>query len=294
MTVLLLGASGLLGSNVALSLHERGWSTVGTFHTSRPDLPVRCKKCDLTERGEFRTLVEDYEPDFVINCAALTDVDGCERHPERAQSINSQVPDRIARVCEESETDLVHFSTDYVFDGQKTEKYGEQDNPNPIQVYGQTKLQGESAIRGRISDALIIRLSFVHGIHRSSEKWIGFPAWVYSELQSGNAPTLVEDQHVTPTRAIQAADTTLDLMKRDQNGVFHVANRDCVTPYEIGQIVMTEMTAGGKIIKVSREALDTVAARPANSCLDVRKLEQTLGRKQPVLREQTGDLQDYI
>ena len=137
-----------------------------------------------------------------------------------------------------------------------------------------------------VTDALVARLSFVWGIHRNSEDLTGFPAWARSQLQSDQDVPLFTDQCVTPTRAGQAAETLLDLIKQDATGLFHITCSSCVTPFEFGEVIADHVGSGEKLLsKGSMADVEQDATRPKYSCLDVAKVESTLSRPQPTLRE---------
>lgn len=293
MRALILGANGLLGSNVVSAARARGWDAVGTYHSERPPFQVALHQLDIRDREGFVSLVDRFDPDAVINCAAATDVDGCEADPELARAVNGHAPGHLATVCAERDTSFVHVSTDYVFDGRAETPYEESAEPNPIQVYGETKLRGEEAVRNADDDSSIVRLSFVYGIHRGSGELEGFPAWVRDRLATGEETPLFTDQRVTPSRAGSAAATMLDLLDAGANGTFHVASWSCVTPYEFGDEIRARMDAPPDLIgRGSQADVDRPAERPQYTCLDVSKVEAELGRPQPTLAEDLEAIAD--
>jgi dTDP-4-dehydrorhamnose reductase len=289
MRLLVVGANGLLGSNVVHEGRQRGWSVSGTYHSTRPAFDVPLTQFDLEDSDAFDEILSEYNPDVVINCAAMTDVDACETNPEQAHSLNGSAPGRLAAHCAESDSAFVHISTDYVFDGVRREPYSETAETNPVQVYGESKLAGEQAVTEEMPDALIARLSFVWGIHRDTGELTGFSAWVHSRLSATEEVPLFTDQWVTPTRAGQAAETLLDLIEQNATGLFHVASSSCVTPYEFGAVIAdqigsdTQLLTEGSVDDVERDA-----ERPMDSCLAVDKLETALGRAQPSIQEDVG------
>jgi len=290
MNVLVLGASGLLGSNVVTTVTQRNDTVIGMYRSNDPDLDIPCHRCDLTKDGSVATLLDEHDPNLVVNCAALTDVDKCERDPSTAQTVNADAPSRIAKLCHDRAIMFVHVSTDYVFDGGEQTPYTENYEPNPLQVYGRTKLAGERKVIEAFPEALVVRLSFLYGIHRSTGDLTGFPAWVTSELHAGNEVPLFTDQYVTPSRAAQVAMTLLDLVAADESGIFHVACRSSVTPHELGLEIASRMDATGRVLEGSREDVDRAAPRPAYTCLDIGKVETVLDRPQPTLQEDLEDL----
>lgn len=286
MRVLVVGANGLLGSNVVHTGLRREWDVCGTFHSSNPSFEIPLTQFSLENVDEFNDILADYEPDLVVNCAAMTDVDACEHHPAKARLVNREAPGELAARCEAEDVELVHVSTDYVFDGTTRSPYTESTDSNPVQVYGETKLTGERTVVDADSSALIPRLSFVWGIHRGTGDLEGFPAWALDQLRSGETIPLFTDQWVTPTRAGQAAETILDLVESDASGRYHVACTSCVTPYEFGERLAKRSQASERLLSEgSMDDVDRDAARPKYSCLDVTSVEDELGRSQPTLSE---------
>ena len=286
MRLLIVGANGLLGSNVIRAGQQRGWSVSGTYHSTRPAFDTPLTQFDLREYDAFDAVLTEHDPDVVINCAAMTDVDDCEANPEQAHVLNGGAPGDLASHCDANDVEFVHVSTDYVFDGTGREPYSESADPNPVQVYGDSKLAGEQAVRDEVAEALITRLSFVWGVHRSRDDLTGFPAWVRDQLQSRKDVPLFTDQRVTPTRAGQAAETLLDLIEQDAAGFFHIACSSCVTPYELGEVIADHVGSSKELLrKGSMTDVERDATRPKHNCLDVARVESTLGRPQPTLYE---------
>lgn len=288
MRVLVLGANGLLGSNVVKTAQMRGHDVAGTYHTSNPAFDVPLKSADIRDTDRIREILSEYSPDVAVNCAALTDVDGCEADLDKAFAINANAPGEIAAVCSEMDIKFVQVSTDYVFDGSIDEPYSETDDPNPIQVYGESKLAGEQAVRGTTAETYIVRLSFLYGIHRANNTLSGFPEWVRDRLDKNESTPLFVDQYVTPTRAGQAAATILEVINRENSGTVHVACRSCVTPYMFGELICQRMNAEPDLlVESSMSDVEREAKRPTYTCFEVNRVESFLGRPQPSLE---GDI----
>ena len=180
-------------------------------------------------------------------------------------------------------------------DGTARDPYGEEASPNPVQVYGESKLAGEQAVQRAAGDHLIVRLSFVWGVHRSSGALTGFPAWVRDQLVLGDNVPLFTDQWVTPTRAGQAATTLLELVDADVTERYHVACRSCVTPYEFGAVLADQLGVDRALLEEgSTDDIDRDATRPTYSCLDVGTVESRLGRPQPTLEEDVSEIWDAV
>lgn len=286
MDCLVVGANGLLGSNAVSAGQSRDLDIGGTYHSTEPGFDVPLVQFDLEKAGSFGELLDRFDPDAVVNCAAMTDVDACESHPDLADEINGEAPGTMAEQCAERSVEFLHVSTDYVFDGTARSPYAESAKTDPAQAYGESKLAGECEVQSRGDDAVIVRLSFVWGAHRSSGDLTGFPAWVRDQLRAEESVPLFTDQWVTPTRAGQAAETILDLLGQDGGGLFHVAAKSCVTPFEFGELLADALGADRSLLqKGSMADVDRTATRPSYTCLDVSKVESELGRAQPTLRE---------
>jgi len=284
MNVLVLGANGLLGSNVIAAALARGWTVAGTYHTVEPDFETALVEFDIRENEVFSTVLDQIAPDVVVNCAAMTDVDGCEQNAERAHEINATAPGAIAEVAAERDIEFVHVSTDYVFDGTVRAPYPESADTNAVQVYGESKHAGERAVAEAHGRALVTRLSFVYGRHRSTGPLVGFPGWVRERLIAEERTPLFTDQHVSPTRAGQAATTLLELVEAGEQGLFNVASRSCVTPYQFGQTIAQRLSTSAETLTAgSLEQVDRPATRPRYTCLDTDRVARALDREQPSL-----------
>jgi len=293
--MVVFGANGLLGSNVIETAQGRDHDVRGTHHSTEPALPVPLKRLDITETEQVETYLSETDPDAVVNCAAMTDVDGCETELEQARAVNAEAPGNIARYCERTGIRFAHVSTDYVFEGTARSPYKESADPKPIQEYGRSKLAGEHAVFEAMTTPLVARLSFVWGVHRGDGKLRGFPSWVRDSLRAGDEVPLFTDQWVSPTRAGQAASVLLSLLEGSHDGTYHVASRSCVTPYEFGkQIKRHPKYSDGELTRSSTTSLDRPADRPAYSCLDVSRVEATRECRQPALSADLDAVDDYI
>jgi len=295
MVLVVLGANGLLGSNVVATAVERGHDVAGTYHATEPDFDIPLVQLDITESTTVRQFFEDTSPDGVVNCAAMTDVDACEKDSETAVAVNAAAPTTIAKICEADGVWFGHVSTDYVFDGLARGRYTETDPTNPIQAYGASKLAGERGVTDAMTAPLITRLSFVWGVHRSRNALTGFPRWVRDSLYEGDTAPLFTDQFISPTRAGQAASVLVDLFEGRASGTVNVACRSCVTPYEFGASIDERLeNPSGALQESTLSAVDRPAERPANTCLAVNRIEQMRDQPQPTLNEDLDAVTSYI
>jgi dTDP-4-dehydrorhamnose reductase len=290
MELLVVGCGGLVGSNVVLEARDRNWSVTGTFHSTSPDLEISTVELDIRDREATERVISRNNPDAVINCAAMTDVDACETRFQDAVDTNGAAPGELADICGSAGIDLVHLSTDYVFSG-RNRPYRETDKPRPIQRYGATKLLGEYRVRSEHPSPIVARLSFVYGVHGSTGTVTGFPSWVRDRLATKEVTGLFTDQFVTPTRARTAAEVLCDLLTHGEHGLFHVSSRSCITPYEFGQNLCDIWNYDADLLKkILLTDIDRTATRPEYSCLNVDKVATALDYALPTLEEDLAAL----
>lgn len=295
MRILVIGANGLLGSNVVNVSTRRGIDVASTVHTENLEVPSPVHRLDIRDTDRFEELLETVSPTAIINCAAMTDVDGCESAEREAREVNAHAPGNLAEKCARRDIGFVHVSTDYVFDGTARSPYTEDSVPNPIQAYGRTKLAGERAVREAYEDALIVRLSFVYGVHRVQDELTGFPAWVRDKLVADENVPLFVDQRVTPTRAGHAAEALLDLVDRDVAGTVNIASRSCVSPFEFGDAISEHLSkSSNTLVEAKQDSVERAARRPQYTCLDTDRIEKLLGRPEPTLSDDLNSIASYL
>lgn len=221
---------------------------------------------DIGSLGDCRRLIEETEPEVVVNAAAYTDVDGCETDQDKCFRVNAEGVNNIGVACRDRGLKVVHFSTDYIFDGTKGEPYIETDAPNPINTYGQTKLQGEMFLRALSENYLIIRTSWLFGKNGKN-----FIKAVLDRAESGKL-TVVDDQVGSPTYTVDLAGAVKVLIEGGHSGIFHVTNRGRCSWYEFALKILD---AAGKqdveVTPISTGELARKALRPAYSVLSCRK-----------------------
>jgi dTDP-4-dehydrorhamnose reductase len=251
---------------------------------------VRRAECDITDNALLAALFKRHRPSLLLNCAAHTGVDLCEEESERANLINGQGPANIARFCREYSTKLVHFSTDFVFNGQSDRPYRPDDAPEPISAYGKSKLLGEEAVRQVTPLAwLIIRTAWLFGRHGNC-----FPKIIVSRARSGYPLSVVDDQVGCPTYAVDLAVAVLDLLDRDAKGIWHLTNSSPTTWYEFAREIVTEFDIPTEVTPISTAEWvakrPKQAKRPAYSVLDLAPFAALTGRK---MRDWHDALRDY-
>ena len=241
--------------------------------------------------GAIKTLVR-LRPKNVFVAAAMTDVDGCESHPEQAAIINAEAPGEIAKACASLGARLVHFSTDYVFEGSTQGAYREQDLAEPRSAYGRTKLAGERNVLAALPAALLIRTSANFGWNRLRKK-TNAVTWILEKLRRSEPVPLFTDQWVTPSYVPDVARIAFDLLDRDADGTFHVGSKDCRNRLEMGQAVCESFRLPETLLKPIRLAdLPLKAPRPRRSCLATAKVQRALKIRVPTFADSLAQMKD--
>jgi len=247
---------------------------------------------DVTDPEALRACVEGLAggpPEVLVNTAAMTQVDRCECEPELARRVNAWAPTRMAELCAQWRTRLVHVSTDYVFDGAGARPYREEDPVRPHSVYGESKLAGEEAVRAASPRNLVVRSSWVFGRGRN------FVAAVLERAeraaQGGPGLRVVDDERGRPTYARDLAAGLVALVEREARGLYHLANSGDASWWEVARLSLDQMGfAGLPIERIGSEELDLAAPRPRYSVLDCSRAEGQGVR----LRSWQAALREYL
>jgi len=230
---------------------------------------------DITDRFRLEAEVVRLEPDVIINCAAYTDVDGCETDPGGARRINAEGAENAARAAAAVGCRLVHISTDFVFDGTRGDPYGEADRPAPLSVYGRTKLEGESRIATVLEDHLIIRSSWLYGAGRRN-----FVDQIRRRALAGERLRVVHDQSGSPTWVVDLGGAILALLATSHRGLAHFANTGTCSRHELAvEIARIVCPAPPPIESISTDEAGRLAPRPANSALDTSLYTRLTGER---------------
>ena len=259
MKIALIGADGQLGTDL-LSLLP----TADCFPLFYPDFDVR-------EALKTRDLLRSLAPDVVINTAAFHRVDECEDRPEAAFNVNAVAVRNLALICRERNAVLVHFSTDYVFDGQKRTPYVEEDEPGPLNVYGVSKLAGEYFVRSLCQKYFLIRTCGLYGSAGCREKGMNFVELVLHLEKSGRPLRVVDDQWVTPTSTEELAARILELLGTERYGLYHMTNEGQCTWYEFAREIFSVAGRAANLSPIDSHAYGAKARRPAYSVLENRR-----------------------
>jgi len=281
MRILLTGKHGQVGFELQRALAPLG-EVCAVDHAG----------CDFVNASALRELVRSIKPDLIVNSAAYTAVDKAESETGLAHAINAVAPGVLGEEAEKLGAWVVHYSTDYVFDGTKPGAYTEQDLTNPLSIYGQTKRDGESALQASGVRHLIFRTSWVVGAHGNN-----FTKTILRLALERESLNVVADQYGAPTSAALLADVTAQLVRQRQRegdehfpfGLYHLVADGETTWCDYARFVVSEALAAGRPLKLSPDSIRpipsseyaTSAKRPANSRLDSAKLRRTFGLELP-------------
>jgi len=237
---------------------------------------VDLEEIDITDLERAMSVVTFVEPAAVVNCAAYTDVDGCETETEIAFLVNGKGPTNLAVACREVGARLVHVSTDFVFDGEKDEPYLEEDEPNPRSVYGSSKLEGEKNVSANLEDHVIVRTAWLFG-----PDGVNFVDKILARAEAGEKLRVVEDQVGSPTYTRHLALAIRQLLETDYRGTVHAANTGAVSWYGFAEEILAAAGYEVELETITSAELAAPAPRPAYSVLNTDKLELLVGETLP-------------
>jgi len=258
--VIVLGAKGMLGHELMLALGQKlGFYSPGRLFAY--DLP----ELDICDGEAVRKTMRHHEADVVINAAAYTDVDGCESNPELAEAVNGEAAGGVAAACREAGAKMVHFSTDFVFDGRLRRPYRPDDPANPLSVYGRSKWMGEEAVRSAGGRSLVVRTSWLYGLNGRN-----FVDAILAQASSGRPLRVVSDQIGRPTLASDLADAVVRLLDLGAEGTVHFANSGECSWFEFAEEIIRQAAPGVTVQQITSEELRRPAERPAYSVLDLK------------------------
>jgi dTDP-4-dehydrorhamnose reductase len=279
--VLVTGADGQLGREMKAL-------------TGRLNLPFRflytdANELDITDRQQIVSYVNDYQIQYIVNCAAYTAVDKAEEDVEKAYVVNAAAVENIARVAGQYGVKVIHLSTDFVFDGKSSVPYTEKMTADPLSVYGQSKLKGEEALQEHAGDWIILRTSWLY-----SEFGSNFVKTMMRLMNEREQLSIVADQRGTPTYAADLAEMILHMLQHAEenewkSGIYHFSNRGETTWFGFAQEI--KKLAGlerCELIPIKTEEFNSVAARPAYSVMDLSKICHTFSVVIPSWEEALG------
>ena len=266
MKILITGAHGQLGKDITELCIQKAHTVI----------PYGSQELDITRYEDVVKQVHDIRPDIIINCAAFNAVDQAETDWEQAFRVNGVGPKNLALTAASSGAILVHYSTDYVFSGQTARPYTLADTPSPVNRYGESKLLGEQMVMRHAARYYLIRVSWVFGAGNTN-----FVKKVLEWASQRNQITVVEDQVSVPTYTHDLAKVTLDLIKSNQYGLYHVTNSGYCSRFEWAQYILNEVGWNGDLIPGKSDLFKTAATRPEFSVLDNFGTSDSIGYELP-------------
>lgn len=288
MNILLTGAAGQLGSELIPLLSGYG-QLVATDRGPQPDNNEQrlenWAELDVRDGGGLEALLNRLRPKLIVNSAAFTAVDLAETEPEATFDVNANLPGRLARWAKQNDAALIHYSTDYVFNGNSSLPYVETDCPDPQSVYGKSKLAGESAIKASQCMHCILRTSWVYSSHGKN-----FVLSMLELARKGVALKVVDDQRGCPTWARNLASASLTVIeswqasvKRNHKGIFHYCDNQVLSWYDFARTIFAFAVDAGVLYKepdltpVTSAEFPQLAARPGSSVLDTGRIGEVFG-----------------
>lgn len=257
MKVLVTGVKGQLGHDVMDELSKRGIDSIG----------VDIDEMDITDALSVDKVLKEANPDAVIHCAAYTAVDAAEDNVELCRKVNADGTQNIANICKELDCKMVYISTDYVFDGEGTRPWEPDDERHPLNVYGQTKYEGELAVENTLEKYFIVRIAWVFGVNGKN-----FIKAVLNKAKTTDTLTVVEDQFGSPTYTYDLARLLVDMVETDKYGFYHATNEGICNWYEFACEIFRQAGVKVTVVPVSSSEYPAKAKRPSNSRMSKEKL----------------------
>lgn len=257
MRVFVTGVKGQLGYDIMNELEKQGLEGIG----------VDIDEMDITDADQVNKVIKEAAPDAVIHCAAYTAVDAAEDNEEICRKVNAQGTENIAKVCEELDIKMMYISTDYVFNGQGERPWEPDDEREPLNVYGQTKYEGELAIEEHVKKFFTVRIAWVFGVNGKN--------FIKTMLNLGKTHdhlTVVNDQTGSPTYTYDLARLLVDMIQTDKYGRYHATNEGLCTWYEFACEIFKQAGMDVSVAPVSSDEYPAKAKRPSNSRMDKSKL----------------------
>jgi len=276
--ILVTGVSGLLGINLALET-MRAYDIVGVDRGKLVNAPFKIWKADLLDPGAVDAILNSVRPNWLINCAALADLEACENTPYLSRALNTDLPAQMAKACRSRDISFAHISTDAVFDGEKDGFYTEEDPPNPLGVYSQTKLDGERAVLNENKNAIVARVNF-YGWSFSGKRSLA--EFFHHNLTNNKSMSGFTDVIFCPMFVNHTARILIKMLEKKLSGLYHLVGTQAMSKYQFGvEIARKFSLQEGEISPKSILASSLTARRAHNLALSTHKLSTDLGETLP-------------
>lgn len=272
--LLIIGGSGFVGSTLA-NYAKDDYDVIITYNKNKPkNSNHQLFKIDLLKnKDKIIELIQTLKPNFVVHTAAHPSVDLCETDPNLANELHIEITKDISNICKKINTKLIYISTDAVFDGESTNNYFEDDNTNPVNHYGSTKLSAEKIILNSSNQNVILRTAVIYGWDKKSR----FSNWIIDSLKENKIVDPHIDQFNTPTLVDDLVKSILKIISMNISGLFHATGRTCVNRFEFATLIADVFNFDKSlIIPVTSIQKKQLAQRPKHTCLDSSLLEKTI------------------
>lgn len=274
--LLIIGGASLVG-NTIIDYAPDDYEIFATEHDVTVNNPkIYSLKLDLlTDKKQIIDYIEKIKPSAVVHTVAFPNVDFCESNHELTDLLHVKITEEISEICSAVDSKLIYFSTDAVFDGNKSGKYLESDIPNPLSYYGKTKLEAEKIIL-KNSNNLILRTTVIYGWHTRSR----FTNWVLNSLKNKKIVNAFTDQYNTPTLVDDLAISIFKIIENDISGLFHATGKSCLNRFEFAKKLAMTFGLDPALIRPTKSSeIPQAAPRPKNGCLDSSKFENDIDMK---------------
>lgn len=266
MRALVTGVKGQLGYDVVNELTKRGYEAVG----------VDIEEMDITDEEAVDKVITEANVDTVIHCAAYTAVDAAEDNIEVCRKVNAEGTENVAKVCKKLDLKMIYISTDYVFNGQGNRPWEPDDEREPLNVYGQTKYEGELAVEQNLTKYFIVRIAWVFGVNGKN-----FIKTMLNLGKTRDKLTVVNDQIGSPTYTYDLARLLVDMAESDKYGRYHATNEGLCSWYEFACEIFKQAGISVEVVPVTSEVYPAKAKRPSNSRMSKEKLTENGFEKLP-------------
>lgn len=263
MKIAVIGGNGQLGSDVCLEFERNGDEVIALNHD----------RLDITKEEHVIEVLEELSPDMVVNTAAYHNVEKCEEDPDLSYQINARGAQNVARACAEQNAYFVHISTDYVFDGYKGKPYVEFDEPEPLNVYGKSKLAGEEMVTAANENALVMRVSGLYGKNPCRAKGLNFVDLMQKLGSERDEVRVVDDEIITPTSTVEVARQLVALSRKPVSGVCHGTAEGGCSWHEFASEIFRIKNLKATLNVAAPGEFPIKVPRPSYSVLENRKLK---------------------
>ena len=286
MKIIILGANGFIGRRILNRLYPSHQVLACSLHPDiLPEEGYRFETIDMLDYTAMTTLLNDFQPEVIINASALSVVDYCELHPEEAYAMNVTAVKHLAEYSRDHSCRLIHLSTDFVFDGTSSIAYTETDTPNPVNYYGKTKQWSEEVIGQLCTDYAIVRVEVVYGKPLPNQHG-NIVHLVKNRLENGQSIRVVSDQFRSPTWVEDIACAIEQLLSNQHQGIYHICGGETLSVAEIAYRAAKYFNLDTSLIEpITTEAMNEATPRPPFTPMSVEKAQQAFGYQPSVLEE---------